>query len=364
MKLPHRRNFLQLAAGAAALPAASRIAWSMVCAFAAASLLSVAACPPAAAQTVEQFYQGKTMTIMIGVPPGGSFDLYARLAANHIKRHIPGHPNIIVEHRPGGGGIRAVTQFYAQSPRDGTVIGLFQQSIAHSQVMQPEVSKWNVAEMAYVGSLSSVNLVFVRRKDAPAKTIDEMKKITSTVGCTGRISQSYQGPAILKNLGGFQFKIVCGYPGSAEFVLALHRGEIDMVASAWNQWRSQHPGEIRDGVFIPVIQSGLRRNREIPNVPLMQEIVDDPTSKTVIEFYSAASAIGRALITPPKVPPDRLAALRGAFDKLVKDEEFLREAERIKAEVDPTPGAELQKFVLSILNAPKDIIDRANKAME
>src|SRR5262245_22988670 len=328
---------------------------------AAASWLALS---PASAQTVEQFYRGKTITIMLGHPPGGSYDLYARLAANHIKRYIPGNPNIIIEHRPGGGGIRAVTQFYAQSARDGSVMGLFPESIAHSQVMQSELSKWNLAEMAYVGSIASVNPVMVRRKDAPAKSVEEMKKVSSNVGCSGRTSQSYQLPAILLNLGGFQFKIVCGYPGSAEYVIALHRGEIDMVSSAWNQWRSTHPGEIKDGVFIPVIQSGLRRNREIPNVPLMQEIVDDPTSKTVIEFYSAASAIGRALITPPQVPADRLAALRGAFDKLVKDPEFLREAERAKAEVDPTPGAELQNYVDTILSTPKDIIDRANKAME
>ncbi len=336
----------------------------MLCAAAAGSLLSGAACLPAAAQSVEQFYSGKTLTIMLGHPPGGSYDFYARLAANHIKRHIPGNPNIIVEHRPGGGGIRAVTQFYAQSPRDGTVMGLFPESIAHAQVMQPELSKWNLAEMAYMGSISSVNPVMVRRRDAPAKTVDQMKKVSSNVGCSGRTSQSYQVPAILKNLGGFQFKTVCGYPGSAEYVIALHRGEIDMVSSAWNQWRSSHPGEIAEGVFIPVIQSGLRRNREIPNVPLMQEIVEDPTSKKVIEFYSAASAIGRALITPPQVPADRLAALRLAFNKMMKDPEFLREAERIKAEIDPTPGAELQKYVLDIINAPKDIIDRANKAME
>jgi tripartite-type tricarboxylate transporter receptor subunit TctC len=328
-----------------------------------AAVLSLALAP-ASAQTVEQFYRGKMMTIMLGHPPGGSYDLYARLAANHLKRYIPGNPNIIVEHRPGGGGIRAVTQFYAQSPRDGTVMGLFPESIAHSQVMQPELSKWNLAEMAYVGSIASVNPALVRRKDAPAKTIEDMKRVASSVACSGRTSQSYQIPAILRNLGGFQFKIVCGYPGSAEYVIALNRGEIDMVSSAWNQWRSVHAGEIRDGVFVPVIQSGLRRNREIPDVPLMQEIVDDPTAKTIIEFYSAASAIGRALITPPNIPADRLVALRAAFDKLVIDADFLREAERAKAEVDPTPGADLQKFVTTILTTPKDIVDRANKAME
>src|SRR5262249_62015512 len=160
--------------------------------------------------------------------------------------------------------------------------------------------------MAYVGSIASVNPVFVRRKDAPAKTVEDMKRITSTVGCSGRTSQGYQVAAILKNLGGFQFKTVCGYPGSAEYVIALQRGEIDIASSAWNQWRSSHAREIAEGVFVPVIQSGLQRNREISNVPLMQELVDGPTHKRDIEFYSPASAIGLALITRPEVPADQL----------------------------------------------------------
>jgi tripartite-type tricarboxylate transporter receptor subunit TctC len=330
----------------------------------AAGVLLAAAAGPAAAQSVEQFYQGKLVTIMIGHPPGGSYDLYARIAANHLKKYIPGNPNIIVEHRPGGGGLRAVSQFYGQSPRDGSVIGLFPESIAHTQVMQPDIAKWNMAEMSYIGSLSSVNPATVRRKDSPVKTIEDMKKTMSNVGCSGKAGQSYQVPAIMKNLGGFQFKIVCGYPGSAEYVIALNRGEIDMVSSAWNQWRASHSGDFASGAFVPVLQSGLRRNRELADVPLMQELVDDPISKKVIEFYSAASAIGRALIAPPQVPAERLAALRSAFDQLVKDPDFLADAERIKAEVDPTPGEAVQKDVMAILSAPKDIIDRANKAME
>src|SRR5262245_7161188 len=327
-------------------------------------LPAVVMVPAVNAQTVEQFYQGRTLTIMLGHPPGGSYDLYARLAANHIKKYIPGNPNIIVEHRPGGGGVRATIFFYSQSPRDGSVISLFPESLAHSQIMQPEIGKWNVAEMAYVGSMSGVNPAFVRRRDAPAKTIADMKRISLNVGCSGKTTQSYQVAAIMKNLAGMQFKIVCGYPGSAEYVLALNRGEIDMVSSAWNQWRSVHPNEIADGTFVPVIQTGLKRNREISNVPLMQDLVDDPTSKRVIEFYSAGSAIGRALLAPPGVPADRLAALRQAFDKMVVDPDFLREAERVKAEIDPTPGAEVQKYANDILTAPKDIVDRANKAME
>ncbi len=174
----------------------------------------------------------------------------------------------------------------------------------------------------------------------------------------------YQAAAILKNLASFQFKIICGYPGSADYVLAMQRGEIDLVSSAWNQWRSNHQTELKEGTFVPVMQTGLRRNKELQDVPLLQEMVDDPTSKKIIEFYSAGSAIGRALISPPGVPAGRLDVLRAAFEKVVKDPDFLRDAERVKAEIDPTPGAEVQQDVADILAAPKDIMDRANKAME
>jgi tripartite-type tricarboxylate transporter receptor subunit TctC len=328
------------------------------------ALLGVVAAFPAAAQSVEQFYKGNTLTIMIGHPPGGSYDLYARITAAHIKKHIPGNPNTIVEHRPGGGGVRAVGFFYAQSPRDGSVIGLFPETITHTQIMQPAIGKWKMAEMTYLGSLSSVNAAFVRRKDAPAKSIEEMRKVSSNVGCTGKTSQAYQAAALLKNLGGFQFKIICGYPGSNDYVIALLRGEIDLVSSAWNQWRARHVTEIADGTLVPLIQTGLRRNKELANIPLMQEVVDDPEAKRIITFFSAGSAIGRAIVAPPKVPADRVAALRQAFDKMVRDPEFLRDAERIKAEVEPTPGAEVQKDMLEILNAPKEIVEKAARAIE
>ena len=142
----------------------------------------------------------------------------------------------------------------------------------------------------------------------------------------------------MKNLGGFQFKIICGYPGSADYVLALKRGELDLVSSAWLQWRTTHTDEIAKGTMVPVVQTGLRRNRELPDLPLMQEVVEDPTAKRVIEFVSAGTAFGRALIAPPGIPADRLAALRAAFDTLVKDPAFLKDAERAKAQIDPTLG--------------------------
>jgi tripartite-type tricarboxylate transporter receptor subunit TctC len=213
------------------------------------------------------------MRITIGHPPGGSYDLYARLAADFMRNHLPGNPNIIVEHKPGGGGLVATAFFYAQSPRDGSFIGLFPETIAHTQLLEPAVGKWKVQEMSYIGSFAPVNTAFVFRKGAAAKTPADMRKTKTVAGCTGRNSQSYQYPAMLKALGGYQFDIICGYKGSADSVLAMERGEVDFVSSAWNSWRATHMSVIEAGDFIPLIQGGLRRNKELANVPLMQEIL-------------------------------------------------------------------------------------------
>ena len=319
---------------------------------------------PAAAQTVEQFYKGTTVSILLGQPPGGSFDLYARLAADHLRRFIPGSPNVIVQHKPGGGGTVAVAFFYEQAPRDGSMLGLFAETIGHTQLVDPQVGKWKVQEMTYIGSLTGVNAAFVRRKDSPAKTIEDMKRVDMNVGCTGKTSQSYQTSTMLKNLAGFKFKVICGYPGSKDYVLAMERGELDGVSSAWNQWSSGHAQRFADGDFVAVLQTGLRRHPELSNVPLAQELVSDPKLKKVFEFASAGSAIGRALIAPPKVPQDRIDTLRAAFDKLVKDPQFIADAKKRRAELDPTPGAEVQKAALAIIGAPKEIVEAAAKAME
>jgi tripartite-type tricarboxylate transporter receptor subunit TctC len=329
-----------------------------------ACAVALAVSAPVAAQTPEEFYKGKTVTIMLGHPPGGSYHMYATLAMNHLKKHIPGNPNVIIEHRPGGGGVRAARHFYSNAPRDGSVIALFPETLAHTEILQPEVGQWKTLEMSYLGTFSGVGAVMMRRQNAPAKTIADMRKVPSSVGCTGKTSQAYQTASMMKNLGGFQFKIICGYPGSADYVLAMMRGELDMVASAWLQWRTSHTDDIAKGTMVPVIQTGLRRNRELANLPLMQEVIDDPTAKRVIEFISAGTAFGRALIAPPGIPADRLKTLRAAFDSLVKDPAFLKDAERAKAQIDPTSGAELQQDLVALFKAPKDIVERAKVAMD
>jgi tripartite-type tricarboxylate transporter receptor subunit TctC len=319
---------------------------------------------PLAAQSVEQFYKSNNMIITIGHPPGGSYDLYARLAADYMPQYIPGKPNIIVQHRPGGGGVKAVAWFYEQAPRDGTNIGLFPETIGHTQMLQPEIGRWKLEEMSYIGGFVPSTSAYMVRKGAPAKTAEGMLKTSVKVGCTGRTAQSYQYPASLKSLAGFKFDLICGYPGSAEVILALLRGEVDLYSASWHAWRSNHKQEIADGTFTPIIQGGLVRSADLPNVPLMQDLVDDPKTKKILEFISAGSAIGRSLIAPPQVPADRLAALRAAFDKLVADPAFQKQAEKRGADLEPTPGVEVQKFAVGIAKAPKEIVEAAKKAIE
>jgi tripartite-type tricarboxylate transporter receptor subunit TctC len=314
------------------------------------------ACACAQAQnSVAAFYGGRTISIVIGYPPGGSYDTYARLAAAHMGKYIPGRPNFIVQNKPGGIGV--MRSFYETAPKDGLTIGIFPETIAIVQLTHPEIGKWNVHELSYIGSFANVNAVFMVRKGAPATTVEELKKTSINVGCNTPVGVSYINPAIMKKFGELELKIICGYPGTASLPIALARGEIDMVTGAWTAWKNR--SEVTGGEVTPIIQSGLARHKELPDVPLMQELISDPIGKKVAEFMSAGSAIGRALIAPRGVPPARVAALRNAFDQLVKDPEFLRQAAETFAELDPKSGLETQAVSDAILATPPDVVNSA-----
>jgi tripartite-type tricarboxylate transporter receptor subunit TctC len=314
------------------------------------------ACASAQGQnSVATFYSGRTISIIIGYPPGGSYDTYSRLAAAHMGQYIPGRPNFIVQNKPGGIGV--MRSFYETAPKDGSTIGIFPETIAIVQLSHPEIGKWNVRELSYIGSFANVNAVFMVRKGAPATTVEELKKTPINVGCNTPVGVSYINPAIMKKFGELEFNIICGYPDTASLPIALARGEIDMVTGTWTAWKNN--SEVTSGEVRPIIQSGLARHKELPDVPLMQEVIFDPVGKKVAEFMSAGSAIGRALIAPRGVPAERVGALRNAFDQLVKDPEFLRQAAETFAELDPKSGLETEAISNAILATPPDVIKSA-----
>jgi len=325
---------------------------------------AAAAVSPASAQTVEAFYRSHELTVLIGHPPGGSYDLYAQLAAAHIGRYIPGKPTVIVQSMPGGAGSKAAAYLYAKGPKDGSMISLFPETIAYVQLMDPAQGRWDVRKMSYIGSFAPVNTAFMVHGGSRLTAAADLFTGRTNVGCSGRTSQSFQYPATLKAVAGMPLNIICGYDGSSAYTLALLRGEVDLVSKAWNSWRAEDRDNIDNGTFVPLLQAGLKRTPELPDVPLMQEIVTDEPARRAIEFISGGAAIGRALLAPPNVPQDRIAALRAAFDEVVRDKEFLAEAQRRSIYIEPVPGAEVQKVSDAIVATPKDVVDRVAKAFE
>ncbi len=318
----------------------------------------------ASAQAYDDFYKGKNVKVMVGHSPGGSFDFYARLAADMLKKHLPGVGNVVVENKPGAGGLVATAQFYAQGARDGTMLAVFPEGISAMEVFDPQRAKWKTQEMSYIGSFAPVNNVFIMHKDKALKDLEVMKTKEVIFGCVGVGSQGYSYPAMLKGLGDYKIKLVCGYPGSAELQLALDKGEVEVASNAWNALRITHAARFKSGEVVPIMQAGLKRNKEIADVPLLQDLLDDPEAKKVMEYGSLVAGIGRSLIAPPGVPADRIAYLRSVFDKMVRDPEMIELATKRRLELDPTSGADLQKIVDRIINAPKDLIDKAAKAMK
>ena len=329
---------------------------------AALSLVVFAPLAATAQQSVETFYKSRELTILIGHPPGGSYDLYAQLAAAHLGKYIPGNPVVIVQSMPGGAGSKAGAYFYAKAPHDGSMIALFPETIAYVQLMDPVQGKWEVTRMAYLGSFAPVNTAFMIHKGSKLHDAQDLRKMRTNVGCSGRTSQSFQYPAALKGLTGMNLNIICGYDGSSAYTLALMRGEVDMVSKAWNAWRAEDKDNIDNGTLIPILQGGLKRSPELPDVPLMQDLTDDAAAKRGLEFISAGASIGRALLAPQNVPPERLAALRAAFNKLVTDPAFLADAAKRSLYIEPMPGVEVQKISDAIIATPKEVVDLTIKA--
>ncbi len=332
--------------------------------FAAATALgAISAFSPAAAGTVEELYKGRDLTILLGHPPGGSYDLYGQLAAAHIGQYIPGNPNVIVQHMPGGGGRKAAANYMNNVAADGLTIALLPDTLAHIQLLTPKRAKWDAAKIQYIGRFAPANAAFAVRKGAPATTIEGMRKTQLVAACTGKSSRSAQMPAMLKNVAGMKLRLICGYKGSKRATLAVLRGEADLVSKNWASFKSGDGAELKSGNLKIVLQAGLQRDPDLPNVPLLHEIVDDPQAKKVLRFVSSGAPIGRSLMAKPGVPDDVVKALRAAFQKMIKDPAFLADAAKRKAIINPATGEEVEAVNREIFEVDASLIKAAQAAI-
>ncbi|MDB5597319.1 MAG: Tripartite-type tricarboxylate transporter, receptor component TctC [Hyphomicrobiales bacterium] len=323
-----------------------------------AGMLISAATPALAQKSVEEFYRGKKIDMIIGYSAGGTYDLYARLVARHLSNYLPGNPLIVPRNMPGGGSRSAVTWVYTGAPRDGTVLSTADQSLSVEQAMGDKQLRLDTRELIYIGNPSADNNTTVTWHTSPIKTIEDAKRIEAPMGATGG-STSSQYPKAMNALLGTKFRVIVGYPGGNDISLAMERGEVaGRGSNAWGAWKATRADWIRDKKINILVQIGLRKAHDLPDVPLLIDLAKNDEDRAVLKLLSASTTIGRPIFTTPGVPAERVKALRDAFDRMVADPVFLEQAKKENLEIEPVSGEELQKIVADIVATPKPIADR------
>lgn len=303
-------------------------------------------------------YKGQLISFIIGSDPGGSFDPYARALAEHMPKHIPGAPKIIVKFAGGqAGGLQVANQMSNTAPRDGLTIAMTQQTIVHNQVLQPQVAKYDAREWYWLGNMAPVRNMLALWHTAKAQTIEEAKKVEVVIGATGPSSPTFIVPNTMNRFLGTRFKMVMGYKGAADLNLAMQRGEIEGRGASWLSVQLAMPNEIREGKIKPIVFASITRDPSAPNVPTLAEVMTDPLHKQAAEFLSAESDFGRSVFLPPGVPADRARMLRAAFEATMTDVGFLADAKRYNIDIELISGDLLAKLTRQIVEAPKEVLD-------
>ncbi|HET9149922.1 MAG TPA: tripartite tricarboxylate transporter substrate-binding protein [Alphaproteobacteria bacterium] len=318
----------------------------------------------ARADAVSDFYRGKTITLQVGAGAGGSYDIYARTLAEHMPEHIPGKPSLIVKMAGGaGGGLPTANQAQNTMARDGSAIVMTQQTIVANQLLYPKSAHYDVRTWNWIGLMAPTRNMLAVWHTAPAQTLEEATKKEVIIGATGRASPTYLVPQILNEMLGTKFKIVIGYNGVADLNLAMERGEIQGRGASWISVMTQAPQYITEHKLKPLVVDGLTPEPSIPDVPLMVDVAKTPQDKETMAFISSAAQFGRSVFAPPKVPADRLKALRAAFAATMKDPAFLAVAKSRKIPIEPQGGDVLRKTAAKIVASSPQAVAAARKLM-
>jgi tripartite-type tricarboxylate transporter receptor subunit TctC len=316
----------------------------------------------AAAQPVEQFFARKTVTITIGYTAGGSYDLYGRMVARYLGKHIPGQPSVIAQNMPGAGSLKAANYLYEVAPKDGTALGVIVESAALEQALANPAAQYDAAKFTYLGRVATSNNIFMQWHTAKVQSLDDAKRMESSLAGTGPGSIAETVPRLLNALVGTRFKLVSGYPASTEAMLAMERGEVEGASSSWAAVKVGKQAWLRENKIKIILQTTPERIAELPHTPSLGEIGDSAEDRQVFALYASGSAIGRSVLAPRGVPAERVQALRNAFQAMVKDPEFVADIQRLNVELDPLPGEQVGELVVRTLSVPAAVRERAKLA--
>ncbi|HEV2570640.1 tripartite tricarboxylate transporter substrate-binding protein [Methylocella sp. CPCC 101449] len=318
---------------------------------------------PAMAQSPEQFFAGKTITVTIGFSPGGTYDLFGRMLSRYLGKYVPGKPTVIASNMPGAGSLTAANWLYRVAPKDGTAMAIVAQTIAQEEALKNKAVQYKTAEFNWIGRATSnieVQVVSTRTKGT---TMQGMKEVEVPTASTGPGSPSESYPKLLNALAGTKFKIIRGYPGSTDGLLAMERGETDSALTSWNTMKTTRMDWLTGKKAAVSIQYVLERSKDLKDVPAVTEFASNDADRALLAFAASSADIGRAFMAPPGVPADRIKALREAFMAAMKDPDLLAEVEKAKLDFDPASGEVVQKIVADVIGVSPDIVARMEKIL-
>lgn len=310
------------------------------------------------------FYKGKQIAMIIYSEAGGAYDLYGRLLARHMGKHIPGNPTLIPQNMPGAGGLKATEYLYGIAPKDGTVIGTISRGNPFEPMLTGGKANFDPLKFTWLGSMNREIAVALSWYTVPVKTIDDLKNRKLIVGGTGAGADSQLMSSAFNNLVGTKLEIIPGYRGSTSAALAVERGELEGFGYwSWSAIKSGQPGWIRDKKINIIFHTGSVDYPDLPGVPKIRDYAKNETDRQALELLLAREVLGRPFLAPPGLPPERAAALKAAFVATLKDPEFMKDANKVQADIEPATGEELEALLRKVLTYPAAVIERTKNAL-
>jgi tripartite-type tricarboxylate transporter receptor subunit TctC len=321
-----------------------------------ALIASALACTSAGAQQI---------TMVVGYSPGATYDIYTRTFARHLGKHLPGKPNVVVQNMAGAGSLRSANFIYNTAPKDGTTIGMFARGLAMQPLLDMTGVQYEARKFNWIGSISSDVSLVLSWHTRPFKTIDDLRKSEMVVAGTGSGADSVIFPYILNGVLGTKMKIVTGYPGAADFLLAVERQEADGTAGvSWSGLNASKPEWIANKRINVIVQLGLKRDPGMNPAPLVMDYAKSDSDRGVLELIFGRQDMAYPIVAPPGTPPERVAVLRQAFEAVMRDPEYLADAKKQHLEAAFMRGEEIEKLIERVFASPPDVIERAQKAIE
>ncbi len=335
-------------------------------ALALATLASAGRSSPVEAQDVADFYKGRNVEIVVGWSAGAGYDVYARFLARYMGRHIPGNPSVVVQNMAGAASLRATNYIYNVAPKDGTAFGMIGRGTAFDPLLIPSTpAQFEATKFGWLGSMNDEVSVCVAWAEPTVTKLADVYSKELVIGGSGPSSDTDQFPLLMNRTLGTKFRIIAGYPGGNDINLAMQRGEVKgRCGWSWSSIKVTHPEQYRTKVFNVLVQLGLSKHPDLPDVPLIMDLAKSDEHRQMFKLVFARQVMGRPFLAPPGVPADRLAALRKAFMATMTDPEVLAEAARMKLEITPVDGAKVQSLVEDIYRQPREIARKTGAALQ